>query len=194
MNIDERSAGPSCPLLASQSSVSCNFKRCTSLAHSTAFPGASPAADLIGLAHQRRSSVVQGPFGQARAAAPVSCRSRTAHSRLARAPRSAPSLLLPMRPTPPSRVGAPLPARLFLLLAHPAPTPLSPRAGAAQPLSSPLRGSRWPSAPRSRLPCAPRYQLRRSRSSCALRFRLAWAPRCPLCRSCCPCAPRSRQA
>ena len=79
------------------------------------------------------------------------CRSyrlRTAHSRLAQAPRTAPSLFLPMRPALSSRVVAALPAppilslahpalssrvsaahftRPFLSLAHPAPTLLSPR-------------------------------------------------------------------
>ena len=78
-------------------------KRCASLVHSTPLPRAGPAADLVDLAHQYRSFVAQAPFGQAPHCR--SCRLRTAYSRLARAPRAAPSLLLPMRPALSSRVG-----------------------------------------------------------------------------------------
>jgi len=68
MNINARSAGPpSYFLLACQSPVSCNSERCASPTHSTPLPRAGPAAaaDLVGLAHQYRSSVLHEPFDQA---------------------------------------------------------------------------------------------------------------------------------
>ena len=68
MNINARSAGPpSYFLLACQSPVSCNSERCASPTHSTPLPRAGPAAaaDLVGLAQQCRSSVLQAPFGTA---------------------------------------------------------------------------------------------------------------------------------
>ena len=72
MNINARSAGPpSCFLLASRSPVSCNSEKTR---FPTPLPRAGPAAaaDLVGLAHQCRSSVLQEPFGRASSDAPIS--------------------------------------------------------------------------------------------------------------------------
>jgi len=74
MNIDARSAvSPSCPFSQLKAQGAATSNRCASLAHSTLLPRAGPAADLAGLAHQRRSSVAQALFGRSRAAAPVAC-------------------------------------------------------------------------------------------------------------------------
>jgi len=117
MNIYAQSAEPpSCPLLTSQSPESCNFKKLRFSGALRAPASRGPAADHVAFVDQRRCRSF------------VAC---TAHSRLVRA-RAAPSLLLPMRPAPSSRVGAALPAPLLLSLApRAALIPLSSCVGAA---------------------------------------------------------------
>ena len=68
MNINARSAGPpSCFLLASRNPVSCNSEktRFSDAPHALPRAGPAAAADLVGLAHQCYSSVLQEPFGRA---------------------------------------------------------------------------------------------------------------------------------
>ena len=113
MNIGARRAGPPpCPLIASQSAVSCNFEQAR-------FPGALRVPASRGPRCRSRLPRASAPR-QLRCPRCRSCRSRTAHSHLARAPRAAPPLSLPMRPALSSHVGAALPEPPLLSLARPA--------------------------------------------------------------------------